>query len=75
MKGILNEFDDGDLIEKQRDKFHLKWVTSIRQEMKIAINITERFCWKLFEMIIICHNSCENGGPHFPLPFQNKYHY
>ena len=44
-------------------KFHLKRVISIRQQMMTAMNfIDEHFDRKLFDIAIyICHNSCENG--------------
>ena len=63
VKGILNEHHNSDLIEKQHEKFHFKWVISIRQEMIAAKNTTdEQFCRMLFEIaIVICYNSHENG--------------
>ena len=52
---------DVNLIEKQHEKFHLKWVISIREQMVTAMNfIEEHFCRKLFEMtIFMCRNSRE----------------
>ena len=57
-----NEEDDGNLIEKHRDKFHLKWIISIRQEMVTAMDIiAEHFCRKIFEVtIFLCRKSREN---------------
>ena len=75
-KGYLNEDDDGHSIEKQCDKYYLKWVVSIRQELITAMNITdEYFCRKLFEIYqSLCLTVLVSTGSIFPLLFQTKYH-
>ena len=73
VKGMLNEDDDGNLIEKQRDKFHLKWVISTRQIMITGIkSFLQKFVWN--NNLYVPQFSPERGQ-HFPLLFQNNYHY
>ena len=72
VKGILNEDDGGNLIEKERDQFHLAWVISVRQQMITAMNLNdEYFCRTLFEItIFMCLNSCDNGIQIFHFRFK-----
>ena len=72
VKVILNEEGYGNtIIKKQHDKFHLKWVISIRQQMIIANLIDEHFCWKLFDItIVMCHSSRRNGAHIFHFGFR-----